>query len=748
MKIGIVVPFSWSFWGAVVEHAELQAAALEDLGHDVRLVMGNDPPGQFTRVLHPRVGRHGNPPPTVIPVGRSVIVPANGSLPNIVLSPRSFFRITRALERERFDVIHLHEPMTPTICLTALIRARCPIVATFHASGDLGWMKYGGPLWGFMIDRIDHRIAVSERARESQNRWLPGEYEVIPNGVLVPDSAPAGDREHRIVFAGRQEPRKGLQVLLRAWPDIHRRTGLRLTVAGADPLAVRLLLSRLRVSDEGLDVVGFLSQDELTTTLLRVEGARGAVDRPGELRHGADACVRVRAAGRRIRHPRIPRGADIGCGAGGRAERPGRARGRCVRSGRGRRTARAHGRGRARAGGRELLVADDRAAPGDRVRERDWRPREGPSGMSFVRRVWRSGWTQVVVALVALVLAFAAIWWRGPDWGSVLEAFRLVIWSWIVLAFLLNVVSTLFRALSWRLTIRQALPDEHQPRIDHVLSAFGVGLLANAVVPGRLGELARVATLRRHLPDAPPGTSATLIGTVFAHRLFDLVPATILVVWVLLTAEVPHWAVVSFGIAALVGFALFTVAWLGAKRNQRPVMSEGMGSIRQLVVMGRQGLAVLKEPVPLAGAILLQCCGWLMQLLAVYVAMQAFNIDAPLPAAGLVLVLMNIATIVPLWPGNVGLVQAAVALPLRNYGVAYPVGFAYGIVLQAIEMACGISLGLIAIAREGISFAVLRRMEDEEQSAENALEEVHEMIEDIEHETEPEAAREGAAVSR
>ena len=166
MKIGIVVPFSWSFWGAVVEHAELQAAALEELGHDVRLVMGNDPPGQFTRVLHPRVGRHGNPPPNVIPVGRSVIVPANGSLPNIVLSPRSFFRITRALERERFDVIHLHEPMTPTICLTALIRARCPIVATFHASGDLGWMKYGAPALGLhdRPHRPPHR-RVGARAR-------------------------------------------------------------------------------------------------------------------------------------------------------------------------------------------------------------------------------------------------------------------------------------------------------------------------------------------------------------------------------------------------------------------------------------------------------------------------------------------------------------------------------------------------------------------------------------------------------
>jgi len=130
----------------------------------------------------------------------------------------------------------------------------------------------------------------------------------------------------------------------------------------------------------------------------------------------------------------------------------------------------------------------------------------------------------------------------------------------------------------------------------------------------------------------------------------------------------------------------------------------------------------------------------LMQLLAVYATMQAFDIDAPLPAAGLVLVLMNVATIVPLWPGNIGLVQAAVALPLRNYGVPYATGFAFGLALQAIEMACGVGLGLIALAREGISFAVLRRMQPEEQSAEDVLEGVHEMIEELEHEAERESA--------
>jgi phosphatidylinositol alpha-mannosyltransferase len=267
MKVGIVVPYSWSFWGAVVEHAELQADALRRLGLDVRLVMGNDPPGSFTRALHPRLGRHDEPPPEVIPVGRSVIVPANGTLPNIVLSPRSVWRMKRVLEREQFDLIHVHEPMTPTPGVASLAMARCPIVATFHASGELAWLKLAKHSWGFLTDRIDHRIAVSEPARESASRYFPGDYELIPNGVLVPEEAEAGGRAEQIVFVGRQEPRKGLQVLLRAWPEIRRRTGARLRVVGADPLAVRLLFARERVPDDGVDVLGFLSQDALTAEL-------------------------------------------------------------------------------------------------------------------------------------------------------------------------------------------------------------------------------------------------------------------------------------------------------------------------------------------------------------------------------------------------------------------------------------------------------------------------------------------------
>jgi phosphatidylinositol alpha-mannosyltransferase len=268
VKIGIVVPFSWSFWGGVLEHSHEQARALMELGHDVRIVCGNDPPGQFTRVLHPRSGSHDDPPPYVIPIGRSVIVPANGSLPNIILSPRAFFRIRRVLERERFDVLHLHEPMTPIPCVATLALARTPIVATHHAAGELGWLRLARPMWGFLLERIDHRIAVSEQARDSAARWFPAEYEIVPNGVSIPARADPGGRADHVVFVGRQEPRKGLHVLLRAWPDVHRQTGARLRLIGADPLRVRLLVSRQRLSLDGVDVLGPVDNARRTAELL------------------------------------------------------------------------------------------------------------------------------------------------------------------------------------------------------------------------------------------------------------------------------------------------------------------------------------------------------------------------------------------------------------------------------------------------------------------------------------------------
>jgi phosphatidylinositol alpha-mannosyltransferase len=268
MKVGIVVPYSWSFWGGVPEHADHQARSLGKLGVEAKIVIGHDPPGRLTRYLHPRAGRHGRPPENVIPVGRSVIVPANGALPNIVISPSAVARIRRLLALERFDLVHVHEPMTPAIGVAAVAMARCPLVGTFHASGELSWMKAATPVWGFLAERLDRRIAVSPQAAESAQRYLGGEYTVVPNGVALPEHADPDGRENRIVFVGRHEPRKGLQVLLRAWPQIRARTGARLRILGADPLQVRLLLTRLRVSDDGIDVLGYVREEERTAELL------------------------------------------------------------------------------------------------------------------------------------------------------------------------------------------------------------------------------------------------------------------------------------------------------------------------------------------------------------------------------------------------------------------------------------------------------------------------------------------------
>jgi uncharacterized protein (TIRG00374 family) len=312
----------------------------------------------------------------------------------------------------------------------------------------------------------------------------------------------------------------------------------------------------------------------------------------------------------------------------------------------------------------------------------------------------------------------------------VYHAFDFVSWRWVVVGVVLNLLSVLARAWAWNLTIHQAMTPP-LPRFRDVFSAFGVGLLGNAVLPARAGELARVAVLRRRLPHGD-GTSATLLGTVFAHRLFDLFPIALLVVYVVFTAKLPHWAITGIVVVGMVGLGLLAVAMLSARRTDSPP-SHRHHQARRLLAMARQGLAVLRAPVAACAAIFLQIVGWALQLLAVWVVTKAFDLDVPLPAAALVLLLMNIATIFPLWPGNVGLLQAAVALPLVQYGVAYGTGFAYGLVLQAVEMSVGVGVGLVMLAREGLSFAALKRMEDEEEDeAEDVLEELED--EDAERE--------------
>src|SRR5256885_10430930 len=152
---------------------------MEAWGSEARLLIEMDPPGSFSRILHPREGRHGEPPSSVIPLGRSVIVPGNGALSNLVLSPATLPRLRRALASERFDLVHVHEPLTPMLSAAALALWDGPTVATFHAAGDSSWRRLAEPLWGFLLGRIDLRVAVSEQARLAASPFAPGHYELI-----------------------------------------------------------------------------------------------------------------------------------------------------------------------------------------------------------------------------------------------------------------------------------------------------------------------------------------------------------------------------------------------------------------------------------------------------------------------------------------------------------------------------------------------------------------------------------------
>jgi hypothetical protein len=324
-----------------------------------------------------------------------------------------------------------------------------------------------------------------------------------------------------------------------------------------------------------------------------------------------------------------------------------------------------------------------------------------------VRDAFRSGRWRILLPLPLLVAAGVLIWLRGPNWHQVGHSFSSVRWTLVALAVLLNLVSVLTRAAAWDTTIHQAMPPP-RPAFPLVFSAFCVGLFANVVLPGRVGELARVAVLARRTED-PRRAWPILVGSVVAHRMFDLFPSVAIVIWVLFAAKLPAWAITSLEVVLGVSLALLVVVWLLARRRQQHAMDE-MSRLRRGVDRARQGLAIMRKPFPALIATTFQSVGWFCQLLAVWAAMHAFNIDKPIAAAGLVLVLMNVATIFPLWPGNVGLLQAAIALPLTQYGVDYSRGIAFGFGLQAIEASVGVGIGMIFLAREGLSYATLKQM--------------------------------------
>ena len=315
-----------------------------------------------------------------------------------------------------------------------------------------------------------------------------------------------------------------------------------------------------------------------------------------------------------------------------------------------------------------------------------------------------AGLIAVAAAGVVVLLVF-----HGPNWGQVGHDLARMSWGWAAVAVALNFVSALARAMSWDNVIKEAVPEPH-PRLFDVFSAFFVGIFANGVLPGRVGEVARIGVLMRRMPERErPGLWPALIGTVLAHRILEVFPSIALITWVLFAAKIrPEartalWGVLAAGIA-------FVVIGVALARRREQGGEEDKGRLGGLLARAREGLAILRRPVPSLISSGWQTLAWVLQLGAVWAALIAFDIHLPVVAAAAVLAVMNVTLVLPLWPGNVGLQQTAVALTLTAYGVAYSRGFAYGIALQAIESSVGYVLGIAFLLREGLSFKRLRAM--------------------------------------
>jgi phosphatidyl-myo-inositol alpha-mannosyltransferase len=237
MKIGIVCPYSWDIPGGVQFHIRDLAAHLIGLGHQVSVLAPADEDTEL--------------PPYVVSAGRAVPVPYNGSVARLSFGFLSAARVRRWLSDGQFDVLHLHEPGTPSLSLLACWAASGPVVATFHTANPRSRVASAtNQILQPAFEKINARIAVSEYARRFLVEHIGGDAVVIPNGVDVgyfagaepnPDwQTPAAQRETggTIAFVGRfEEPRKGLPILLAALPGIlAARPDTRLLVLGrGDP---------------------------------------------------------------------------------------------------------------------------------------------------------------------------------------------------------------------------------------------------------------------------------------------------------------------------------------------------------------------------------------------------------------------------------------------------------------------------------------------------------------------------------
>jgi uncharacterized membrane protein YbhN (UPF0104 family) len=299
------------------------------------------------------------------------------------------------------------------------------------------------------------------------------------------------------------------------------------------------------------------------------------------------------------------------------------------------------------------------------------------------------------LAGISLILA------RRVDVSSLAQAD--VAWGWIVASLLLNLASVAGKAIVWKAAL-DALPGERPARYAHVVPALFIGFLLNSVLFARVGELARVAVLARRRRLAGESIPAsTIAGTALAEQLVLGVALALAVVALAPVMHLPQliWELVLVFVLVL---AAVVVALVVALRSAR-------GRLAQVVSGLSRGQALFSRPRATALAMAAGTLSWAAQIGGIWAALEAFGIHVGLAGAGLVFVSSTIVQLFPFWPGNLGIFQLGVSAPLVNaYAISTASAVAFSVGLQVVEALLGVGLGLVFLAREGLSLSGARRL--------------------------------------
>jgi phosphatidylinositol alpha-mannosyltransferase len=746
VRIALVSPYSWTYQGGVNRHVEALAEQFLARGHHVRVLAPWDPPDRRSRWLHRAPAERREPPDYLIPLGRTVGIGANGAVSNVSVFPDGVTAMRRELRKGGYDVVHVHEPIAPALGWDAALSTEAPLVGTFHAYSTKALPNHLATLIGARraFNRLSARIAVSEAAAWTGRRWFGGEYTIVPNGVDV-DAAPAGPRppsdELRVLFVGRPEERKGLPVLLTALGGLVEHVPCRLTVIGAELDDIQRYLADPELAQH-IDARGRVSGDELWSALhesdllcapslsgesfgmvlteafaagtpviasniagyndVVSDGRDGVLVPPADPQRLAEELQRAHHEPQRLREmgeaarrsaqryawPRI-------------ADQVGRVYERAL-------AAPAAATGSERVGRRFGLVAVDgtSAQPDRKLASLDPEPVvESGRARRAARRVGLGAAGALGIGLTALAA-------RKIGVSSVAENIVRSDAGWVLIACGLMALSLFMRAASWFAIARSALPNRPVRRRD-VTSATMIGVLMSATLPARLGEPARAMVLARRTGRMRE-TFPVLLGTLVSQTVLNIVALVMLGAIIVASTDLFHsssqklfaFSFVPLGILLVVLIAPLLVRVNGSGRFARLA-----AALRSAVLQVRRGLHVFRDPRRGSFAAAAQLGAWAVQLAACWALLTALGLDhrAGIGATAAVLFAVNVTAVVPATPSNIGIFQLAVISVLTTgFGIGSANALAYGVVLQGVEIATAVALGLPALVREGMSWSDMR----------------------------------------